>query len=872
MKQTFGGWDAVARNLEARAKEDTAWFNAGQRASLCRLAERIPKSGMILADEVGMGKTRIASALARAVTDSGGRVAILVPPGVGFQWTKELRDSGIADPPQILRSLWSYLAAWDPDEKTQRLWFEQPILLLSHAFANWRFGNNANPDLAWRWSLLPCIYAEWRKRRTGRYPNQFHCNEYLDDDWVLNAARNICTNAPQDERSEVFRRLKEIEDETPWPQAVDAGMYGRNSELRTLLESAVGLGFGSFDLVIIDEAHKSRGADAMLSRLLEKIILKSYDVRRLAMTATPIELDVSQWKQTLQRLGISEASLRYISQGIEDYAGSVQRIRHSWRSSEEARASYRRSAQAFERSLAPYLLRRDKREDETVQRFARHAMQDTDAYRLEKEIVIRLEDLTPAWRQVVCAAESLSLVTHQADDPVAKRLRLTIGNGHAIASLIDHLQKDGVADAEQEEAQTPSEIDSEAALPENERGMDKRYSRAEWWRNLMAKASASHGLYNHPAILKAVEAIEAYTMAQEKVLVFGRFTRPLKAITELLNAREMLRCLQDGRPWPQSVVHVMAEQEEDERPAVEAAYRQLNCKFGFDQIDSMLGQQYRALEARRKKLSEHLLPWISEGLADHHGDARALLEAAGASIQDVSKAGLTRAIDDLLDDPENPDPEQCAKAFIDLMAVLQDNDVSGADGDNDLDQKRAVTLWPEIAQRLDEEYGSQRGTFARLMYGETKPETRRALQLGFNRARSLPRVLVAQSMVGREGLNLHQACRVVVLLHPEWNPGVVEQQIGRVDRVGSHWAKQLGQAIEAGTVGDSLPRIEICPVIFQGTYDEYHWKVLNERWDDLRAQLHGVIVPRRLRNGLTAEESEIARELDKNAPNFSPSK
>ena len=156
------------------------------------------------------------------------------------------------------------------------------------------------------------------------------------------------------------------------------------------------------------------------------------------------------------------------------------------------------------------------------------------------------------------------------------------------------------------------------------------------------------------------------------------------------------------------------------------------------------------------------------------------------------------------------------------------------------------------------------------MYGETKPATRRTLQLAFNRSHSFPRVLVAQSMVGREGLNLHLACRVVVLLHPERNPGVVEQQIGRVDRVGSRWASELDQALSKGKCGDELPRIEVCPVIFQDTYDEHHWNVLNERWDNLRAQLHGIVVPQRQRIGAAPSELEIISQLDEAGPNFSP--
>lgn len=128
-------------------------------------------------------------------------------------------------------------------------------------------------------------------------------------------------------------------------------------------------------------------------------------------------------------------------------------------------------------------------------------------------------------------------------------------------------------------------------------------------------------------------------------------------------------------------------------------------------------------------------------------------------------------------------------------------------------------------------------------------------------------VLIAQSLVGREGLNLHEACRVVVLLHPEWNPAVVEQQIGRVDRVGSRWA----QALRHRRCGAHLPRIEVLPVVFRGTYDEHNWRVLRERWDDLRAQLHGEVIPPRLVGGqITDEENSLLEELAQAAPGFSP--
>jgi hypothetical protein len=211
----------------------------------------------------------------------------------------------------------------------------------------------------------------------------------------------------------------------------------------------------------------------------------------------------------------------------------------------------------------------------------------------------------------------------------------------------------------------------------------------------------------------------------------------------------------------------------------------------------------------------------------------------------------------------------CANAFRDLILALCDRD--DADEDADVDEAEAEELWEVIEERMRNEYSRPQGGFARLMFGETSPESRRVMQLAFNRSNSFPRVLVAQSLVGREGLNLHKACRIVVLLHPEWNPGVVEQQIGRVDRVDSHWCRQLRLAVEKHAPADQIPRIEIRPVVFKGTYDEHNWQVLRTRWDDLRAQLHGIVIPPSTSiNGDDEEGRKLIDEISKAAPNFSP--
>lgn len=886
MNQVFQGWEAVAELLRERAAsqkqvafdkgEDATRLNLGQRDSLRAIASRIPKNGVVIADEVGMGKTRIAVELARCVLQSGGRVAILVPPGLGYQWQSELREGGVLDVPNILRSLFSYLNAWSGN---QQPWFEEPAVMVSHAFTNWRLSPQA---AVWRWALAPELYARWRERSGGRLPRGYHDNETLSRGWVCgDVAKSVFAALPTS-RKHPIRRLLEQFEEVQWPRPLDADEYSKSGALRHWLERSVGIGLGVFDLIITDEAHKSRGTESGLSRLLESVIVPSDTARRLALTATPVELDVGQWHSTLSRLGLDATVLAAVREVTDQYADAVKRLRQAWRTSPEARAAYKIAAARFQEVLSPYLLRRDKREDPEVWGFHRHSGLPINAYRKETEIPIKTEELSLAWRKAICAAESLSVVTRGVGDPVAKRLRLTLGNGHGIAALLDQIKRT-------DDDQGREQFDGASPQAEHREDMGKaadlkRQARAEWWLNVIGRAFATGGdesLFDHPGILKAVETIEIEAQRDEKVLVFGRFIRPLRALVDLLNAREMLRRVQNEEPWPQSKVHGDRDGnvENSEWPAVRAAHRQLRSALQLETLDETLRVHYERERQRREAFRGGLIAEIERGWLAHHAGAyftaifHAFRGAVGATTADErpeesSLALVARAMGELLERPDAESPEY-ARAFCDLIGAVCDQD--DADNDDGIEADEAAKQWGEIKLRLKEEYARPQGGFARLMYGGTRQESRRMIQLAFNRARSFPRVLVAQSLVGREGLNLHQACRIVVLLHPEWNPGVVEQQIGRVDRVDSRWCNELRTALASRKPAAQLPRIEVRPVVFRGTYDEHNWKVLRERWDNLRAQLHGDVVSVEFAT-LSDEDKALFCEISAAAPDFSPSR
>jgi hypothetical protein len=609
--------------------------------------------------------------------------------------------------------------------------------------------------------------------------------------------------------------------------------------------------------------------------------VSSNTVRRLALTATPVELDVSQWHSTLSRLGLDATALALVREATSQYADAVKRVRQAWRSSPEARTAYKIAAARFQETLSPYLLRRDKREDPDVLRFHCHSGLPINAYRKETEISVNTADLSMAWRKAICAAESLSVVTRLSGDPVAKRLRLTLGNGHGITALLDQIKRadDDRRQEEFDEADAVSEEKEEGSATDV-----KRQERAEWWLTAISQAFV-HGdgsLFDHPAIKEAVEAIEKETQHGEKVLVFGRFTRPLRALVDLLNAREMLRRVQNKDPWPQAKVHGDrdGDAENSEWLAVRAARRQLVSPIQLETLDETLRIGYERERQRREQFRELLIPKIERGWEGHGPGARfkaifdafrrsADLETPGEGAEQHSLALVARAMMELLESPE-VEASEYARTFCQLIEAVCDSDDADND-DHEIDADKATELWDVIEARLRDEYTRTQGGFARLMFGGTSPESRRMIQLAFNRAKSFPRVLVAQSLVGREGLNLHKSCRIVVLLHPEWNPGVVEQQIGRVDRVDSHWSNELKKALESELPTDQLPRIEVRPVIFRGTYDEHNWKVLRERWDNLRAQLHGDVISPEFAN-VSHEDQQYYDEISSAAPNFSPNR
>ena len=102
----------------------------------------------------------------------------------------------------------------------------------------------------------------------------------------------------------------------------------------------------------------------------------------------------------------------------------------------------------------------------------------------------------------------------------------------------------------------------------------------------------------------------------------------------------------------------------------------------------------------------------------------------------------------------------------------------------------------------------------RLANGESSAESRRRLLLTFNTP-LYPEILIA-SRVLAEGVDLHLNCRHVIHHDLDWNPSIIEQRTGRLDRIGSH-SEKVQQPIQV-----YLPYVA-------GTQDEKMYRVVMDR-------------------------------------------
>ena len=419
-------WDEVFSRLAELESVPHLW-RAGQDASLQWLREKLASEpGVLIADEVGLGKTRLAIAMAVCVAHSGGRVAILIPPGLTFQWRDEelvgfirqAREQGVP-----------WLKSWWPDVRVLRTFRDlfssgtgfpiskqAPITFISHTFGLPRTETAKRAEL---WALPFMLKKKLVDGRKVRGAGKLTISEFQAEavQWL---AQHGSSPSLDRVRTEQLGKLS--------PAAFSDGTN------RELFEDLVGQLVGQFDLIIIDEAHKARAGDdatkkekaaettrmSRLSRLLRHILLRSGAKRtraakRIALTATPMEMDAGQWVTIFNRIGLGAERVKSLEGAVMAFEKATRGLRVG---SEVEVQTLRDAASDFSEKLKPIVTRRLWRDDPMVQDFARVTSATEVAHPHRRLIphVKSLSDMTLRDRTYLALTEALSAAARGADD------------------------------------------------------------------------------------------------------------------------------------------------------------------------------------------------------------------------------------------------------------------------------------------------------------------------------------------------------------------------------------------------------------------------------------------------------------------------
>jgi hypothetical protein len=639
--------------------------------------------------------------------------------------------------------------------------------------------------------------------------------------------------------------------------------FDNNGDGRPLTEELLGLWLGEFDLLVIDEAHKSRGevdvedtalgaaSGTVLARLVDALLKQPENGRRLCLTATPMELELSQWLDLLRRARsrLDQERGRQVVKRLHDAASRAVVAPDEGSRLDELCAA----AREFTKTLAPHVTRRRRDEDPLIRTFRDklpHGRQ-RDAPHPYRNIRPRrigwaetVGERSP-WLDVLFAAECMSqsarglTLKDTADWPRAVRDAYTkLSAGHVSIDL--------------SETSEALRVPEPGVVDHHTRGKIART--AYWYERLRdARKRVLEGLppvtgteldpdAEHPRILEAVKEVEGWTLKDEKVLVFGVFLGPLRLLRDVLNVRHALRATDAGRPIAHAV-HTdpsllgIALRQLDRLRAEGALIGSLSVGKG-PEMHRALADSHKAYARLRDKVRRRakkpVVAWRTDTslLGGARVDAeldRALEVHLVSFVLDAMSLGSEEVTDERFDALTTEFVEERLRPLL------------GELGDEDVDEEQAVLRQEALRALLEDDDGRQ-SFHARLLQGATRWETRRYLQAAFNRPGASPWVLIAQSQVGREGLNLHESCRVVVQFHAEWNPAVLEQQIGRVDRKGSLWEKLAQKWLAEGGEAEP-PYIEVRQLIFEGTYDAFQWDRVMRRQHVFDASLFGSLLP-----------------------------
>jgi hypothetical protein len=850
-------------------------------AEILRRLERRP--GVVLADEVGMGKTFVALAVAVSVVEAigGARpVVVMVPPGVQDKWPREwdvfrqecLRPGGRdvrASAASVNRGSDFLKLLDDPAERRRHIVFlthgaltsslADPLVRLAivrralqrrQALAKQR---KALP----RWAGQLFAYRPFRDQRLvtdllETHPRRWarvwmrHTQQALDDDPVpdtlLAALEKIdlaplvdaLASLPLYQSAHIDTRLRHVR-------------MALTQELDGLWRACLAALDVQLPLLILDEAHHLKNPWTRLAGLFAnpqaeqdadalRGPLGGVFERMLFLTATPFQLGHRELLQVLGRFsGIrwNDGSARAdYAQRLEELTGALDaaqaaalRLDQVWGqlapedlagldetvwSSEvnptdlpepvrRALASItevRERIRVAEQLLAPWVIRhvRPHRDQRRLLRPGRAILdgdQATPVRGLEVEGAAVLPFLLAARAQALVALDAL------------------YGQGAARAYFAE-----GLASSFEAYRETRQRLHASAAVDEDAPAVEPGELSDEvlWYLRQVDRflpADDERVWSQHPKIAATVTRTLERWQAGEKVLVFCFYVATGRALRNHISraVRQTLivqGAVKLGLP-ADDPGRVMVELDrlgerffDPAAPVTRAAREAVAELLGGLRLHAEHKEQVRDIALRFLRTPSFLVRYVDLAEPDQAAALQRGLEvrdSTGLRLQDKIRSFGALIADRV--------PEERAE----LLGALE--------------TMQTGLIFAQSAGMFDPSERS-RGREAllpnvRLANGGVARDVRRRLMLAFN-SPFFPEVLIASAVMA-EGVDLHLECRYVIHHDLDWNPSVLEQRTGRLDRLGSK-AEASGQPIV------------VYEPYLEATQDEKQYRVVKdrERW------------------------------------------
>ena len=826
--------------------------------------------GQILADEVGMGKTFVALAVAVSVLEAIGRekpVVVMVPPSVGSKWPLEWKkfagslapgppvratdhsvtsgaeflkllddparvrkhliflthgalSNGLSDP--LVRLAIVQRALRSPKLRRQRKVFPRWADRVIQGLYTQRLGETGVEE------LLATPAARWRKRLVDLKRVD------VEDDPVPKAVLDALPRLDLG----ALRRI--LEEDLPLHSSpnIDSRLSRVRSALTTEVASVWRQGLKRLDLdlplLILDEAHHTKNRYTRLAGLfaneeareeaetLTRGELGGVFHRMLFLTATPFQLGHNELIEVLDRF----KGVRWDHLDRSAYGGQLKDLQLALDASQAAALRLDRSwgrlspadvpigdfawweqpgrddaVPSVKSAGAHWVEARDKAR--VAQRLLRpHVIRHTRADRLER-------------RSILCGA---ALATDDEEDHrglsvdgpavlpflLAARAQALV----AMLGLREHRRTramfaDGLASSFEAYTRTRNPQDLGAEIDDVEMpDSDPLPEEVTWYLNRISRAlpdENDEALIEHPKIRATVARAVELWRNREKALVFCFYVATGRALR-----RHIARAIE------REIVQMAAEKlrlPADDDKAVHAALDRFRerlfdtdsptRRYAMDELQgclrhSLAGEDLETgveLCLRFLRTYSFLVRYIDLGRPPREAlrDAFETRDASGRTFRQVV-ADFGKFI-------ASREPDERSL----FLSALTEIDIG------------------DIAVRDDEGEREQLIANVRLANGSVERQARERLMIAFNTP-FYPEVLIASSVMA-EGVDLHLMCRNVIHHDLDWNPSVIEQRTGRLDRIGSK-GEMTGLPVKV-----YLPFIE-------GAQDEKQFRVMRdrERW------------------------------------------